>query len=69
VTLRELRKTAGLTAAAVAEKLGVNKQTIYHYEWGNREISLEKVIVLAKIYDVTIEEIVYAQLNSRQSDR
>lgn len=64
MTLRDLRKQAGKTCAEVAEALGVTPQALYRYERGVREINLSQVVALAKVYDVSIEDVVYAQLNS-----
>lgn len=64
-TLRELRKQAGKTCAEVAEVLGVTPQAMYRYERGVREINLNQVVSLAKVYDVSIEEVVYASVNSQ----
>lgn len=63
-TLRDLRKQAGKSCAEVAEQLGVTPQALYRYERGVREINLSQVVALAKVYDVSIEDVVYAQLNS-----
>lgn len=64
-TLRELRKQSGKSCAEVAQALGVTPQALYRYERGVREISLEQVLILARLYDVSAEEIIEAQLNSR----
>lgn len=64
MTLRELRKTAGLTAAAVAEKLGVTYNAVSNYEQGKRTINIQQALKLAKLYDVSTEEIIQAQLAS-----
>ena len=64
MTLRELRKTAGLTAAAVAEKLGVTYNEVSNYEQGKRTINIQQELKLAKLYDVSTEEIIQAQLAS-----
>ena len=37
--LREMRKAAGLTQAALAERLGVRQSAIYRWEQGQRGIS------------------------------
>ena len=63
-TLRDLRKQAGKSCAEVAEVLGVTQQALYRYERGAREINLAQVVQLAQVYDVSIEEVVLAQLNS-----
>ena len=68
-TLRELREQNKNTAAEVAEVLGVSDRALYHYENGKRRISFEQVLILAKLYNETAEEIIKAQLNSCQNVR
>ncbi len=68
-TLRELRESAKKTCAEVAQELGVVERAYYRYEQGTRRISLEQVLILAKIYDVSAEETIQAQLNSCQFSR
>ncbi|MCM1043331.1 MAG: helix-turn-helix domain-containing protein [Corallococcus sp.] len=64
VTLRELRKAAGKSVQEVTEVLGVKKSTYYNYEYGLRKIHIEQVLTLSKLYDITAEEVIEAQLNS-----
>ena len=68
-TLKDLRKQAKKTATEVATVLGVTENAIYNYESGIREIKIRQVLLLAKLYDVTAEEVIEAQLNSFQSFR
>ncbi|MBQ7913749.1 MAG: helix-turn-helix transcriptional regulator [Clostridia bacterium] len=63
-TLRDLRLQAKKTCAEVAKVLGVANSSYYSYEQGVRRISLEQVLLLAKLYDCTEREIIQAQLNS-----
>ncbi len=65
-TLRDLRKQAGKTCAEVAKTLGVTRNAVTNYETGIRRISLEQVLALSKLYDVSTEEIIKAQLNSQR---
>ena len=37
--LREMREAAGLTQAALADRLGVKQSTVYRWEHGQRGIS------------------------------
>lgn len=53
-----------MTAAQVAKVLGVTRNAIVNYESGQRRISLEQVLSLAKLFGVTTDEIILAQLNS-----
>ena len=66
MTLKELRQQSKKTAAEVAEVLGVTAQAVRHYENGLRRISLESVLTLAKLYDVSAEEIIQAQLKTEK---
>lgn len=66
MTLRELRNQSGKTAAEVATALGVRLQTVYRYEQGLRQIDIGQVLALAKLYDVTTEEVICAQLESEE---
>ena len=56
--LRELRKKAGLTLEALAERLGTSKQTIHRYENGTiANIPHEKIEKLAEALGVSPSEI------------
>lgn len=68
-TLRGLREQNKNTAVEVAEALGISNRALYYYENGKRQISLEQVLLLAKLYNETAEEIIRAQLNSCQNVR
>lgn len=65
-TLRDLRLEIKKTAAEVAMVLNVTERAYCRYEQGTRRISLEQVLILAKLYEVSAEEIIQAQLNSCQ---
>lgn len=68
-TLKNLREQAGLSRAYVAGRLGVTPNAVTNYESGARRISFEQVLDLAMLYDVTVEDVVLAQINSCQKDR
>lgn len=53
--LAELRKKRGLTQQQIADELSVNRVTYTNWEKGNREPSLENVVKLANILDVTTD--------------
>ena len=69
MSLRELREQSGKTRAEVAAALGVSISGFSNYENGNRKIGIEQVLVLAKKYGETAEEIIHAQLNSCRTAR
>ena len=66
-TLRDLRKASNKTAAEVATALGVTIQAVYNYERGIRLIDIYSIIPLARLFDVTAEEIIEAQINSQRA--
>lgn len=65
-TLRDLRLQSNKTCAEVAQALGVTLRAIFNYEYGIRRISLEQVLILAELYDVSEREVIESQLNSRK---
>lgn len=66
MTLRKLREQNGKSRAEVATALGVTIQALCNYEAGIRRIGLEQVLILAKLYDCSAEEIIEAQLESER---
>lgn len=64
IGLRELREENGKTIADVAKALGVSVQAISNYEHGIRMISLEQTLILAELFEESVEAVVKAQLNS-----
>ena len=68
-TLRKLREENKKSRAEVAQALGVTPNAVTNYEQGARRISLEQVLILSHLYGVSAEEVIYAQINSFQSDR
>jgi putative transcriptional regulator len=57
-TLRTLRFHAGeMTQAALAEKVGVTRQTIVAIEQGHYSPSLEVAFRIAAVFGVTIEDV------------
>lgn len=66
-TLRDLRRASKKTAAEVAEVLGITIQAVYNYERGIRLIDIYSIIPLARLFDVTAEEIIEAQINSQRA--
>ena len=66
-TLKDLRLHNKKTCAEVAQALNVTKNAVSNYESGIRNISLEQVVTLARLYDCSEREIIDAALNSRFS--
>lgn len=56
--LQRLRKQAGLSQEAVAQKLFLSRQSISKWENGGAEPGIENLKALAKLYGVTVDELV-----------
>jgi DNA-binding XRE family transcriptional regulator len=52
-----LRKEQGMTQAELARALGVSQQTVFAYEVGDRRVSVLMLIKLARIFEITVEEL------------
>lgn len=55
--LKDLRKQFGYTQKYVAEQIGVVYQSYQHYEWGLTVPTLQNFIKLAKLYNVSYEDL------------
>ena len=55
--LRQLRKNTKATQNEIATKIGIAQQTYQGYESGKHEPSIELIIRLADIYEVTLDYI------------
>lgn len=67
--LCELRKSRGITQQALADVIEVSQQTVAQWEKGTREPNLEKLIVLAKLFGVTLDYLVGVENYSANSTR
>ncbi len=56
--LRQLREGYGYTQTAVAQKIGIRYQSYHAYEAGIAVPTLENFIKLAKLYDVSLDELI-----------
>lgn len=52
--LKEARKLAGLSQGHVAKLLGLHRPSVSEMESGNRRVSADELVQLAKIYDVGV---------------
>jgi putative transcriptional regulator len=67
--LKVFRAMHDLTQEALAEKVGVTRQTINAIEKSKYNPSLELAFKLAKLFDVTIEDIfIYVESSRRKED-
>lgn len=55
--LRQLRQQSALTQKDVAQKLGVSTITVRQYEQGTREPNIDKLLHLATIFDVSLDDL------------
>lgn len=53
--LKKLRESAGLQQVQVAKLLGLERTTVYHYEYGDRQPSLDTLVRYAEIFHVTTD--------------
>ncbi len=56
--LKALRKSVKLTQEEVAERLNVSRQTVAKWETGESLPDIENCILLSKLYNVTIDDLV-----------
>ena len=56
--LKELRLHEGKLQREVADYLGIRHQSYQEYESGKSEPDIDKLIMLADYFDVTIDELV-----------
>lgn len=68
IDAKMLRKQAGLTLKQVSEQLKVHITTVHRWETGESPpmIPLEKVAVLVRIYNCSIDELASAYSAARQ---
>ena len=56
--LKELREVKGLTHKQLSEEIRVPIRTISRWENGQSDMLLQKAIMLANFFDVTLDEFV-----------
>jgi transcriptional regulator with XRE-family HTH domain len=67
-TIRQLRKSADLTQRQLAEAMGVNHMSIYHWESGRNEPSARQLKTLADVFGVPMEAIAFEK-DAAKADR
>ena len=65
--LKFYRKTIGLTQSELAKQLGISRQAYQHYEYGDREPTLETLKRLCVIFDCTSDELLEIDTTSARS--
>ena len=61
-----LRRNAGISQNALAERLGISQSAVGMYEQGRREPSADILVALSRIFDVTIDYLLTGHSNSSQ---
>jgi len=56
-TLKKYRTKSGMTQEFVAERLGVSRQAVSKWENGTSDPSTSNLIALAKLFGVSVEEL------------
>lgn len=56
--LKYMRKKTGLTQKDIAQKLNIQRVTYSHYETGRSQPSIDTLILLAQIFDCSIDYLV-----------
>lgn len=65
--LYELRKKKGLSQEELAERLGVSRQAVSKWERSEASPDTDNLIALAKIYDLSLDELIYGE-KTEQAD-
>lgn len=53
--LKELRQENNYSQKEIAELMGIAQVTYSHYELGRRSISIQNLVKIAKIYNVSVD--------------
>ena len=59
--LRRVRDVVGLTQQNVADALDLDRSTYSYYETGKTEPNIRGLKILAKLYNLTIDDLVYCR--------
>lgn len=55
--ITERRKQVDMTQAELARALGVSQQTVFAYELGDRRVNVPRLIELAALFHIPVEEL------------
>lgn len=67
--LYELRKEHGLSQEDLAEKLGVSRQAVSKWERSEASPDTDNLIALAKIYNLSLDELVFGEQKTEKEPR
>ena len=60
--LKYLRKSRGETQEVLAEEIGITPSALANYEQGQREPCIEKLIILADYFEVSVDDLIRKDL-------
>jgi putative transcriptional regulator len=66
IELSELRKRMGLSQTGLAKKLGVSRGTIGNYESGYRTPKLDDAVIIARLFNTSVENISFANKDANR---
>lgn len=66
--LKELRKAKDLTQSDMAKKLGVGRTAYTEYERGRNQPSIEKLKIMAEIFECSVDDLIGNEKNTNSSD-
>jgi transcriptional regulator with XRE-family HTH domain len=55
--IKQLRLGAGMTQQQVARQLGVSNQQVHKYEKGVSRFSAERLLAIARVFDVAVADL------------
>lgn len=64
-TIRKLREEKNMTQDNLAEKMNVTRQAVSNWETGKTSPDIDTLFKLSQIFDVSMEEIIYGEKQSR----
>lgn len=67
--IREIREDNALTQQTVADLLNIGQRTYADYESGKTRIPIDRILILAKHYDVSVDYITGASNVKRRYPR
>lgn len=66
--LVDRRRAAGLSQEALAEELGVSRQAVSKWERSESSPDTDNLIALAALYDVSLDDLLYQDVNGAEAD-
>lgn len=67
--LKQARKNLQLSQEDVANRLGITRTAIAALEAGKRQITVDELLQLCKIYGVTADELLYGDASEKQEEK